>query len=46
MYGPTDGQATAFAVFFIAGVVFIPLGVWKAVELVIWVFTHIRWYYV
>lgn len=43
MYGPTDEQAAFFAALFIGGIVFIPLGIWKAVEILIWFFTHISW---
>ena len=27
---------------FVVSVIFVPLGVWKAIEIIIWVFKHLR----
>jgi hypothetical protein len=35
-YGPGDG-------FYLAVAILVPLGFWKAVEITVWVFSHLRW---
>ena len=41
--GMMDGVGTALAALFAICVVSVPLGLWKLVEIVIWVLSHLRW---
>jgi hypothetical protein len=38
-----DGLDRMFQVMFVLSLLGLTLGVWKAIEILIWVFSHIRW---
>lgn len=37
------GLEAAFNVILVMLVVFVPLGCWQLIEIVVWLFQHIRW---
>lgn len=40
MYGPSNGQWNFLLIMFLVGITF---GIWKIIELLIWVFKHMHW---
>lgn len=39
--GMFDGLGKFLAFCFVIGIIFIPLGIWKFIEIIIWLFKHI-----
>lgn len=39
--GAFDGIAEAMATMFVLCLVFVPLGLWKLIEIVLWLFSHV-----
>jgi hypothetical protein len=38
-----DGEAMVLACVFVVGLIALPFGAWKLIELLIWFFGHIHW---
>lgn len=39
--GMFDGVGTALAILFVALIISLPLGIWKLIELVAWLYRHV-----
>jgi hypothetical protein len=42
MQGVADGIGKMFTILFILCIIFVPLGAWKMIEIIIWLFQHIK----